>query len=92
MELLIDEMLDGKILLGEAVAEFEKLYIERAVARYGSRVTTTACALGIHRNTLSKHLACDGHKPAPKKLRSKRVKKIAVKAPVRKTKAAGGGQ
>ena len=31
MELLIDEMLDGQILLGEAMCEFEKLYIERAV-------------------------------------------------------------
>jgi DNA-binding NtrC family response regulator len=92
MELLIDEMLDGKILLGEAVAEFEKLYIERAVARYGSRVTTTACALGIHRNTLSKHLAGDGHKPAPKKIRSKRVKKVAAKVPPRKTKAAAASR
>jgi len=43
LEALIDEMLDGHILLAEAVNEFERLYIKKA--------------LGIHRNTISKRVA-----------------------------------
>jgi DNA-binding NtrC family response regulator len=93
MELLIDEMLDGKILLGEAIAEFEKLYIEKAVKKFGTQVSRTAAALGIHRNTLAKHLSSNGNeKPAPKKVRSKRVKVIASKNPAKKSKAAAAGR
>ena len=33
LETLIDEMLEGQILLDEAMAEFEKLYIKKALAR-----------------------------------------------------------
>lgn len=57
MENLIDEMLDGMILLSEAVNEFEKLYIEKALLRNGEHLSNTASALGIHRNTLSKRVA-----------------------------------
>ena len=57
LEQLIDEMLDGKILLDEALAEFEKLYIQKALARSGDHLSHTATTLGIHRNTLSKRVA-----------------------------------
>lgn len=57
LELLIDEMLDGHILLDEARAEFEKLYIQKALERYENHLTKTAHALGVHRNTLSKKVA-----------------------------------
>jgi DNA-binding NtrC family response regulator len=57
LEALIDEMLDGQILLDEAVAEFEKLYIQKALARHKDRLSRTAGILGIHRNTLSKRVA-----------------------------------
>lgn len=57
LEALIDEMLDGQILLDEAVAEFEKLYIEKALARHRKHLSNTAKVLGIHRNTLSKRVA-----------------------------------
>ncbi|MBS1795917.1 MAG: hypothetical protein JSS81_18830 [Acidobacteria bacterium] len=57
MELLIDEMLDGRIMLNEALSEFEKLYIQKALARHSERLSQTAIALGIHRNTLSKRVA-----------------------------------
>ncbi len=57
LEALIDEMLDGQILLDEAVAEFEKLYIQKALARHKDRLSRTASILGIHRNTLSKRVA-----------------------------------
>lgn len=57
MENLIDEMLDGQILLGEAIGEFEKLYIQKALRRNNDHISNTADSLGIHRNTLAKKTA-----------------------------------
>ena len=57
LEALIDEMLDGNTLLAEAVSEFEKLYIRKALSRNKQHLSKTAKALGIHRNTISKHVA-----------------------------------
>ena len=57
LELLVDEMLDGRILLDEAVVEFERLYIEKALLRHKQHLSHTAAALGIHRNTLSKRVS-----------------------------------
>jgi DNA-binding NtrC family response regulator len=56
LEALISEMLDGKILLTEALGEFEKIYIQQALERNGDHLMKTADALGIHRNTLAKRL------------------------------------
>jgi Fis family transcriptional regulator, factor for inversion stimulation protein len=57
LEALIDEMLDGQIMLDEALSEFEKLYIQKALARQKDHLSRTAGVLGIHRNTLSKRVA-----------------------------------
>lgn len=57
LESLIDEMLDGQIMLDEALAEFEKLYIQKALTRQKEHLSRTASVLGIHRNTLSKRVA-----------------------------------
>ncbi len=57
LEALIDEMLNGQIQLDEALAEFERVYIQRALARHGNHLTNTARVLGIHRNTLSKRVS-----------------------------------
>jgi transcriptional regulator with PAS, ATPase and Fis domain len=69
LEALIDEMLDGQIMLDEAVAEFEKLYIQKALSRHKEHLSRTASTLGIHRNTLSKRVATyrTQDRPAPKK-------------------------
>ena len=56
LEALIEDMLDGHILLDEALDEFEKLYIQKAFARNKKRISNTAEALGIHRNTISKRV------------------------------------
>jgi DNA-binding NtrC family response regulator len=56
LEAVIDEMLDGQIMLDEALAEFEKLYIQKAFTRNRKRISHTAIALGIHRNTISKRV------------------------------------
>jgi DNA-binding NtrC family response regulator len=57
LEQLVKEMLDGRILLAEALGEFEKLYIQTALERNGKHLSKTADMLGIHRNTLSKRVA-----------------------------------
>jgi DNA-binding NtrC family response regulator len=57
LESLIDEMLEGRILLDEAISEFEKVYIKKALARHKQHLSNTAVVLGIHRNTLAKRVA-----------------------------------
>lgn len=56
MGTLIDQMLDGQIMLTEAIDEFEKIYIEKALERNSNHLSNTAAALGIHRNTLTKRV------------------------------------
>lgn len=76
MEALIEEMLDGQILLCEAISEFEKVYIQMALERYDAHLSNTADALGIHRNTLSKRVAAYQTPPEPpKRLLARRAKK-----------------
>lgn len=57
LEALIEQMLDGQILLDEALAEFEKVYIQKAMLRNKNHISQTAEVLGIHRNTLSKRVS-----------------------------------
>ncbi len=76
IEILVEEMLDGQILLNEALLEFEKVYIQKALQRYDEHLSKTAQALGIHRNTLSKkttaYQAAAENAPTPKHLLAKR--------------------
>jgi DNA-binding NtrC family response regulator len=80
LEALIDEMLDGQIMLDEALTEFEKLYIQKALARNKEHLSRTATKLGIHRNTLAKRVAAyrtqeraaASHKPRKTAARRKR--------------------
>ena len=73
MDELIEEMLNGNILLGEAISEFEKLYIQKALSRNSEHISNTADVLGIHRNTLSKRIASYQEKSKPKGLTAKRA-------------------
>lgn len=57
LDVLIEEMLDGQLLLAEAIAEFEKIYIEKALERNNFHISNTAQVLGVHRNTIAKRLA-----------------------------------
>jgi len=56
LEAVIEAMLDGHIMLGEALDEFEKLYIQKAFTRNRKHISNTADALGIHRNTIAKRV------------------------------------
>ena len=75
LEALIDEMLDGRIMLDEALAEFEKLYIEKALSRHKAHLSKTATTLGIHRNTLSKRVAAYRAPERPTAKKKKPAKK-----------------
>ncbi len=56
LETIIDQMLDGHIMLDEALAEFENLYIQKAFTRNKKRISRTALALGVHKNTIAKRV------------------------------------
>ncbi len=60
-------MLEGHILLDEALSEFEKLYIKKALARHNQHLSKTAVVLGIHRNTLAKRVATYKSQDSPQK-------------------------
>ena len=68
LESLIEEMLEGHILLDEALSEFEKLYIKKALARHKQHLSKTAVVLGIHRNTLAKRVATYQSQDSPQKV------------------------
>lgn len=75
LEALIDEMLDGQIMLDEALAEFEKLYIQKALSRHKEHLSRTANILGIHRNTLSKRVSAYRKQEAPNRPAKRRARK-----------------
>ncbi len=78
LENLIEEMLEGHILLDEALCEFEKLYIKKAMARHKQHISNTAAVLGIHRNTLAKRVATYQKQESPQKgTKSTNHKKLA---------------
>jgi DNA-binding NtrC family response regulator len=78
LESLIEEMLEGQILLDEALCEFEKLYIKKALARHKQHISNTAAILGIHRNTLAKRVATYQKQESPQKgAKSTSQKKLA---------------
>ena len=54
LEGLIGQMVEGGILLEDAVSEFEKKFIKRVLDRLNGNQSRAARVLGIHRNTLSR--------------------------------------
>ncbi len=56
LEALVGQMVERGILFDEAVAEFEKKFIKRALEGANGNQSRAARALGIHRNTLSRKI------------------------------------
>jgi len=54
LESLVGQLVEKGILLDEAVNEFEKKFIRRALERTNGNQSRAAKVLGIHRNTLSR--------------------------------------
>ena len=56
LRLLVAEMVRGGIPLELARREFERIYLEEALAAHEGNHSAAARELGIHRNTLAKKL------------------------------------
>jgi DNA-binding NtrC family response regulator len=56
LEALVGQMVDRGILFDEAINEFEKKFIRRALDRSNGNQSRAARLLGIHRNTLSRKI------------------------------------
>jgi Fis family transcriptional regulator, factor for inversion stimulation protein len=54
LETLVGQMIERGILLDEALSEFKKRFIRRALERARGNQSRAAKELGIHRNTLSR--------------------------------------
>jgi len=67
MEELAAEMVDKGIFWHEAVAQFEKHFIQNALRKSEGNIVKTSAIMGVHRNTLSKRMA--QHKIARQRVR-----------------------
>jgi DNA-binding NtrC family response regulator len=56
LESLVGMMVERGILLEEALTEFEKKFIRRALERSNGNQSRAAKVLGIHRNTLGRKI------------------------------------
>jgi DNA-binding NtrC family response regulator len=57
IEALVGQMIEHGILFDEAVGEFQKRFIKRALERTEGNQCRAAKLLGIHRNTLSRKIS-----------------------------------
>ena len=56
LDRLVEEMVDKGVQFDDAVREFEKRFISRVLRDTDGSLTKSACALGMHRNTLSRKM------------------------------------
>ena len=56
LERLVEEMVDKGVQFDDAVREFEKRFISRVLGKSDGSLTKTACALGMHHNTLTRKM------------------------------------
>ena len=65
LESLVTEMIERRIYLDEALSEFEKRFIQSALAKTSGNQTKAAQVLGVHRNTLNRKITqhkLNGHR------------------------------
>jgi DNA-binding NtrC family response regulator len=56
LDKLVDEMVERGVQFDDALHEFEKRFIARALGCCDGSLTKTADKLGIHRNTLTRKM------------------------------------
>jgi DNA-binding NtrC family response regulator len=56
LEKLVQEMIDRGIFYEDAKREFERVFIQRALARSGGSLLKAAKILGLHRNTMTRKI------------------------------------
>lgn len=54
LDSLINQMIEHGVYFEDAVAEFQRRFIQKVLARNDGNKSKAAGALGIHRNTLSR--------------------------------------
>jgi len=57
LEQLVQQMIDRGIRYDDARREFERCFIQRALARSGGSLMGAAEILGLHRNTMTRKMA-----------------------------------
>ena len=57
LAMLVRRLVDGRILYCEAVAEFKRAFIQKALRENKGNKTETARVLRMHRNTLTRTIA-----------------------------------
>ena len=56
LERLVEEMVDRGVVFDDANREFENRFISRVLGQCDGSLTKTACALRMHRNTLTRKM------------------------------------
>jgi DNA-binding NtrC family response regulator len=56
LEKLVQEMIERGILYEDAKREFERVFIQRALARSGGSLLKASKILGLHRNTMTRKI------------------------------------
>ena len=72
LESLINQMIEHGVYFEDAVAEFQRRFIQNVLARNNGNKSKAAETLGIHRNTLSRvmgEIRLDNHGRRPKRAR-----------------------
>ena len=76
LEAIIDEMVEKGIFWHEASAQFEKLFVIRALVQNQGNLSRAADTMGVHRNTLTKKVR--QYRIDRSKYRGAKVEKLKV--------------
>lgn len=57
LDALVTQLVDRGVRYDDARREFERRFIEQALARAGGSVGGAAALMGVHRNTLTRKIA-----------------------------------
>ena len=71
LESLVSQMVDRGIRFEDAIGEFEKKFVKKALEAHKGNQSKRARLLGIHRNTLSRKILQHGLDHKPKKRRKR---------------------
>ena len=71
LESLVSQMVDRGIKFEDAIGEFEKKFVKKALEAHKGNQSKTARLLEIHRNTLSRKILEHGLDHKPKKRRKR---------------------
>ena len=71
LESLVSQMVDRGIRFEDAIGEFEKKFVKKALEAHKGNRSKTARLLEIHRNTLSRKILEHGLDHKPKKRRKR---------------------